>query len=126
MTESNKLRYIHLVANHHLNTRIRQQSAAFVTGLSMLIKPEWTAMFSEEELQTLISGSKEGLNLGDLMAHSSFSGGYTADHPTIQMLWETIAAFDPSQQRAFIKFVTACSRPPLLGAHGGGRGRGRT
>lgn len=115
VTESNKVRYIHLVANHHLNGRIRQQSAAFLSGLQMLVKPEWTLMFSEEELQTLISGSREALDLRDLVAHSSYSGGYYPEHPTIRLLWEVVGAFPPAEQRLFLKFVTACSRPPLLG-----------
>ena len=30
-------------------------------------------------------------------------------------LWETLASFSAEQQGSFLKFVTSCSRPPLLG-----------
>lgn len=37
------------------------------------------------------------------------------DHPVVHCLWEALASFTPEEQRAFLKFVTACSRAPLLG-----------
>ncbi len=37
------------------------------------------------------------------------------DHPVVHCLWEALAGFTPEEQRAFLKFVTACSRAPLLG-----------
>jgi hypothetical protein len=30
-------------------------------------------------------------------------------------LWEAVRSFSPQQQRQFLKFVTSCSRAPLLG-----------
>lgn len=37
------------------------------------------------------------------------------DHPTIQMFWRVIEKFNDVQKRLLLKFVTSCSRPPLLG-----------
>ena len=31
------------------------------------------------------------------------------------MLMQALQDFTPDQQKAFLRFVTACSRPPLLG-----------
>jgi len=42
-------------------------------------------------------------------------GGYTSDHPAIVMFWRVIASFTDVQRRQLLKFVTSCSRPPLLG-----------
>jgi len=111
----NVVRYIHFMANHRLNVQLRAQSAAFLRGFQDLVKPQWIKMFDEEELQMLISGSLEGLDLKDLQTHSSYSGGFTAEHPVICWLWETLAAFDAQQQALFLRFVTSCSRAPLLG-----------
>ena len=44
-----------------------------------------------------------------------YSGGYSESHPVIQMFWDIMSGFDVEDQAAFLKFVTACSRPPLLG-----------
>eukprot|EP00878_Enallax_costatus_P044379 GHUV01052951.1.p1 GENE.GHUV01052951.1~~GHUV01052951.1.p1 ORF type:complete len:126 (-),score=22.05 GHUV01052951.1:22-399(-) len=43
------------------------------------------------------------------------SGGYHEEHPVIQTLWKAVRSFTPQQQRQFLKFVTSCSRAPLLG-----------
>lgn len=32
-----------------------------------------------------------------------------------QWFWEAIESFSPEEQGQFLKFVTSCSRPPLLG-----------
>lgn len=80
-----------------------------------LIEPGWMKMFNEEELQMLVSGSREALDLRDLQANAAYSGGYSIEHQVIVWLWETLASFTAEQQGAFLKFVTSCSRPPLLG-----------
>jgi len=42
-------------------------------------------------------------------------GGYTSDHRVIVMFWRVIDSFTDVQRRQLLKFVTSCSRPPLLG-----------
>ena len=124
VTKENVLQYTHLVANHRLNTCIRSQTAAFLMGFQELVRPSWLAMFNESELQVLLSGYEDTItvdgtstiiDMGDLLLNVGFSAGYDAQHPTILMLWEVIANFTPQEQRDFLKFVTACSRVPLLG-----------
>lgn len=46
---------------------------------------------------------------------SSSSGGYSATHPVIQIFWEVVEGFTDEEKRKLLKFVTSCSRPPLLG-----------
>eukprot|EP00898_Chlorokybus_atmophyticus_P000782 jgi/Chlat1/1704/Chrsp127S01928 len=115
VTNENKLHYIHKVADHRLNIQIRQQSAAFLKGFQDLIKPEWIALFGEDELQMLISGSESRVDIEDLKAYVNYSGGYHKDHSVIRHFWDVFASFTSEQQRQVLKFVTACSRPPLLG-----------
>jgi ubiquitin-protein ligase E3 C len=111
----NKLTYIHLVANYKLTQQMRAQCDAFLQGFHSLIRPQWVRMFSADELQQLIGGSPEGVSVADLRRWTSYSGGFTAEHPTVLLLWEVVAELAPPQQAAFLKFVTACSRAPLLG-----------
>uniref|UniRef100_A0A8D8U9V2 Ubiquitin-protein ligase E3C n=1 Tax=Cacopsylla melanoneura TaxID=428564 RepID=A0A8D8U9V2_9HEMI len=115
VTNVNRIEYIHLVADYYLNRRIRAQCNAFKQGLSDVIPPAWLQMFNSRELQTLISGAEIRVDLEDLRAHTAYLGGYTSDHATIQMFWEVVNKFTDSQRRALLKFVTSCSRPPLLG-----------
>lgn len=72
-------------------------------------------MFNENEIQLLISGSLESLDVDDLRSNAHYSGGYHADHPVIEMFWEVLKSFSLEHQKKFLKFVTGCSRGPLLG-----------
>eukprot|EP01018_Ginkgo_biloba_P026105 Gb_04194 [translate_table: standard] len=115
VTNANVIMFIHLVANHRLNSQIRNQSSYFLRGFQQLIQSEWIGMFNEHELQLLISGSLEGLDVDDLRSNVHYAGGYHEKHPVIEIFWEVIKKFNLEQQKKFLKFVTGCSRGPLLG-----------
>ena len=115
VTAANRGRYVHLMAYHLLHRQIKKQSAAFVSGFRSLIDPEMLRVFAPAELRLLISGAGGGLNVADLAACTVYSGGYSAEHPAIAMLWRILNGFSPDDQRAFLRFVTACPNTPLLG-----------
>ena len=72
-------------------------------------------MFDTKELQILLSGAQTPIDLDDLKKHTVYSGGYTYDHPVIQTFWEVVSQFEEVEKRKLLKFITSCSRPPLLG-----------
>ncbi|THG14289.1 hypothetical protein TEA_021874 [Camellia sinensis var. sinensis] len=76
VTNENVITFIHLIANHRLNSQIRQQSSHFLRGFQQLIQKDWIDMFNEHELQLLISGSLDGFDVEDLRAHTNYAGGY--------------------------------------------------
>lgn len=115
VTPSNRIEYIHLVADYKLNRQIRAQCNAFKQGLANVIPLDWLQTFSNKELQVLISGAEIPVDLEDLRHHTNYSGGYTPDHPTIKIFWQVMDGFNDNQRRQLLKFVTSCSRPPLLG-----------
>ena len=43
------------------------------------------------------------------------TGGYNLDHPIIKIFWDIVDSFTEKQKRLLLKFVTSCSRTPLLG-----------
>jgi len=114
VTADNVLRYKNLVSDYWLNRRIQQQSQAFMRGLSDLMDQEWLRMFSPEELQMIISGSVQPVDIQDLRRHCVY-GGYTPDHESVQLFWRVVEKFTPKQREELLLFVTSCSRPPLLG-----------
>jgi len=44
-----------------------------------------------------------------------YAGGYHPSQTIIQWLWDVVEEMTPDQQRKFLKFMTSCSRQPLLG-----------
>lgn len=68
----------------------------------------------QAELQVLLGGASVPIDLDDLRANTVYAG-YTEDESTVQNFWRALSSFDNEQRMKFIKFVTSCSRPPLLG-----------
>uniref|UniRef100_A0A1A9WVS9 HECT-type E3 ubiquitin transferase n=1 Tax=Glossina brevipalpis TaxID=37001 RepID=A0A1A9WVS9_9MUSC len=115
VTNSNRIEYIQLMADYKLNIQIRRHCVAFRKGLSNVLPVEWLYMFSNKELQILISGAEIPIDLDDLKRNCKYGGDYNPEHPSIVAFWSALESFDDLQKRQLLKFVTSCSRPPLLG-----------
>jgi ubiquitin-protein ligase E3 C len=116
VTNKNKLRYIHLVAKHHMSDRIKSQSLAFGLGLHEVIPKEWLQIFNEQELQVLISGASGGrVDVGDMKRNARYQGGYSSIDVNIIRFWRVVESFDVKEQALLLKFTTSCERPPPLG-----------
>nr|CAB3267459.1 ubiquitin-protein ligase E3B [Phallusia mammillata] len=116
VTNENRIMYIHTLAHYRMHTQIQQQTRAFVRGFRSVISPQWTSMFSAPELQRLISGDNVDMDLADLKKNVVYYGGFHSRHRVVLWLWDILERdYTPSQRSAFLKFVTSCSRPPLLG-----------
>ncbi|XP_007900039.2 ubiquitin-protein ligase E3B [Callorhinchus milii] len=112
----NKISYIHLMAHFRMHTQIKDQTAAFIRGFRSIINPEWLRMFSTPEVQRLIAGDNAEIDLEDLKKQTVYYGGFHGSHRVITWLWDILAHdFTPEERAMFLKFVTSCSRPPLLG-----------
>ncbi|XP_055601145.1 ubiquitin-protein ligase E3C [Uranotaenia lowii] len=115
VNSSNRLEYIQLMADFKLNKQIRWQCLAFRQGLANVLPIEWLYMFSNKELQVLTSGAEIPVDVNDLRINTRYGGDFTLEHETIQLFWKVVEEFDDIQRRQLLKFVTSCSRPPLLG-----------
>jgi ubiquitin-protein ligase E3 C len=71
-------------------------------------------MFNQQELQILLGGIDSPIDLQDLRAHTKYGSSYGDKEPTIQAFWKVVGSFNQEQKRGLLRFVTSCSRPPLL------------
>jgi ubiquitin-protein ligase E3 C len=117
VTKENVIQYIHLVSHQKMNVRGSRQTLAFLHGFRDIIPAQWVRLFSAYELQKLISGDDavKGIDVQGMMSVMRYSGGFHPSQPIVQWLWEVVDAMTPDQQRKFLKFMTSCSRQPLLG-----------
>lgn len=134
VTRANCIEYIHRVAHYRLNRQIERQFQAFRQGLSAVIPVQWLGLFNQRELQVLISGAEVPIDVSDLRRHTTYSGEsmaiptvmvpllpsppigeFTPEHEYVQMFWDVVSEFGQEQRQQLLKFVTSCSRPPLLG-----------
>ncbi|ELT93611.1 hypothetical protein CAPTEDRAFT_162148 [Capitella teleta] len=116
VTNENKINYVHLMAHFKMHSQIKDQTSAFIKGFRAIINPDWLAMFSTNELQKLISGDNADVDLDDLRKHTQYYGGFHNNHRVVSWLWDILDKdFNPKERSLFLKFVTSCSKPPLLG-----------
>lgn len=114
VTTTNRLNYIHEVANFKLNQCLYLPSKHFLEGLHRIIDRKWLNMFDPYELQMLISGGENTVNLEDWKNNVSY-GGYFDDDITVKYFWEVVEEMDSKERGRLIKFVTSVSKAPLLG-----------
>uniref|UniRef100_A0A5K4F0J4 HECT-type E3 ubiquitin transferase n=1 Tax=Schistosoma mansoni TaxID=6183 RepID=A0A5K4F0J4_SCHMA len=115
VTEENRVEYVHLIANYKLNKMIYPQVRAFTAGLNDVIPIDWVRLFDAEELQTLISGADMVIDVDDLRQHTFYIGNSINYTETLDCFWLVLKNFNESDKRSFLRFVTACSRPPMFG-----------
>uniref|UniRef100_A0A6U6CBM7 HECT-type E3 ubiquitin transferase n=1 Tax=Odontella aurita TaxID=265563 RepID=A0A6U6CBM7_9STRA len=117
VTRRNVIRYVHLVAHAKLNASTSLQTRSFLRGFRDLVPPSWVRLFNPRELQRLIGGDDtvRGIDVDGLKRVTQYSGGYHPSQPIMTWFWEVLEEMSPQRQRAFLKFVTSCSRQPLLG-----------
>jgi ubiquitin-protein ligase E3 C len=74
-------------------------------------------LFSAYELQKMISGddSIRGIDVGNLKRAMQYAAGYHPAQPVVHWFWEILEEMSAEQQRLFLRFMTSCSRQPLLG-----------
>jgi len=68
----------------------------------------------QSELQTLIGGAHQALDIEDLRRHTKYTLYKDSDR-AIQWFWEVVEEMTPQQHRDLLVFATSCSRGPLLG-----------
>lgn len=115
VTNENKLQYVHAMADYKLNRQMRPLINAFSRGLSDLISPTWLSLFNAREFNQLLSGGEHDLDVDDLKVNTRYTGGFTENSRVIKNFWEVVKEFQPQERCALLKFVTSCSRGPLLG-----------
>ncbi|KAI3447523.1 hypothetical protein Pfo_004188 [Paulownia fortunei] len=115
VTNTNKLQYVHAMADYKLNRQILPFSNAFYRGLTDLISPSWLKLFNASEFNQLLSGGDHDIDVDDLRKNTQYTGGYSEGSRTVKLFWEVFSGFEPRERCMLLKFVTSCSRAPLLG-----------
>ncbi|KAF9982370.1 hypothetical protein BGZ75_006242 [Mortierella antarctica] len=115
VTKDNRINYIFQVSDYKLNKQIQDQSRAFIEGFRSIIPQPWISIFSPQELHRVMAGEDVDFDVQDLRAHTDYQNGYFDQHPVIRNLWSVLDDFSSEEKRAFLKFVTSCSKPPLGG-----------
>ncbi|KAL6710863.1 E3 ubiquitin-protein ligase tom1 [Coniothyrium glycines] len=113
VTEDNKHEYIRLITEHRLTGAVREQLEHFLKGFHDIVPAELVSIFSEQELELLISGLPD-INVDDWKNNTEYHN-YTAASPQIQWFWRAVRTFEKEEQAKLLQFVTGTSKVPLNG-----------
>ncbi|KAJ8961181.1 hypothetical protein NQ318_008862 [Aromia moschata] len=104
VTNENRLEYIQRLADLKLNAQLKKQCAAFREGLNSVVPLMWLELFNHKELQVIIGGDTQEIDLSDLRAHTVYGGEFTTDHPTVILFWKIVHKFTDTQRKQLLKF----------------------
>lgn len=76
MTTYNRLEYIHKLADLKLNQQIKKQCSAFRQGLDSVVPLLWLKLFNHQELQIIIGGDTQEMDVNDLKTHTVYGGAF--------------------------------------------------
>lgn len=113
VTEENKHEYVRLVTEQRLTNSIRSQIDAFLEGFHEVIPRSLIQLFSEQELELLISGLPD-IDVDEWKNNTELQG-YSSGDPMIQWWWRAVRSFDQTQKAKLLQFITGTSKVPLEG-----------
>jgi len=122
VTNDNKQDYVDKLASFKMSTTISEQIKAFLTGFYEIIPRYLVTIFTESELEILISGLSE-VDVEDLKANTVLQG-YQASSPQVMWLWRVLLEMTSEQRSSFWQFCTGSCKVPaggfkfLEGQHG--------
>ena len=117
VTKQNVNEYVELYVQYLLIYSIQSQYDSFAKGFKTVISERILKLFRPEELDLLISGSTEPIQLEQLEKQLIYEGFTKQDH-TIQNFWSVVKSWSPQMQRLLLKFWTGSGRIPITGFSG--------
>ncbi|ERT03450.1 hypothetical protein HMPREF1624_01765 [Sporothrix schenckii ATCC 58251] len=113
VTEENKHDYVRLVVEHKLLASVKDQMSEFLKGFHDIIPAELISIFTEQELELLISGLPD-IDIDDWRGNTEYHN-YNSAAPQIQWFWRAVRSFDKEERAKLLQFVTGTSKVPLNG-----------
>ena len=119
VTNKNRREYVELYIHYLLDTAVARQYEPFKRGFFTVCGGNALSLFRPEEIELLIRGSDEPLDVATLRAVAVYDGwgeGCQAlEDPVIEWFWATFASADSKNQRKLLSFITSSDRIPAMG-----------
>jgi E3 ubiquitin-protein ligase HECTD2 len=121
VTNSNRREFVDLYVHYLLDTAVARQYEPFKRGFFTVCGGNALSLFQPEEIELLVRGSDEPLDIASLRAVATYEGwpkveGPPEQQPQVTWFWEFFARITPADQRKVLSFITASDRIPAMGA----------
>ncbi|KIX05548.1 uncharacterized protein Z518_06420 [Rhinocladiella mackenziei CBS 650.93] len=121
VTNSNRREFVDLYVHYLLETAVARQYEPFKRGFFTVCGGNALSLFRPEEIELLVRGSDEPLDITSLRAVATYEGwpkneGPPDQQPQVVWFWEFFARVSPADQRKILGFITGSDRIPAMGA----------
>jgi len=120
ITNANRREFVDLYVRYILDTAVTRQFEPFKRGFFTVCGGNALSLFRPEEIELLIRGSDEPLDISSLQAVSSYENwgkDFAPEaEPVVQWFWHTFRNANPKDQRKLLSFITGSDRIPAMGA----------
>ncbi|KAH8899525.1 HECT-domain-containing protein [Thozetella sp. PMI_491] len=120
VTNANRREFVDLYVRYLLDTSVAKQFEPFKRGFFTVCGGNALSLFRAEEIELLVRGSDEPLDIGSLKVAAQYENWGVPDpahrEPTVMWFWETFERASPQDQRKLLSFITGSDRIPAMGA----------
>ena len=119
VTNSNRREFVDLYIQYLLDTAVARQFEPFKRGFFTVCGGNALSLFRPEEIELLVRGSDEPLDVASLRAVAIYENWGTQQQaeaePAVKWFWDTFATADATDQRKMLSFITGSDRIPAMG-----------
>ncbi|TVY94218.1 putative E3 ubiquitin-protein ligase [Lachnellula willkommii] len=120
VTNANRREFVDLYVRYLLDTAVARQFEPFKRGFFTVCGGNALSLFRPEEIELLIRGSDEPLDIASLRAVSICENwgvpNASETEPVVSWFWESFQNANPKDQRKLLSFITGSDRIPAMGA----------
>ena len=120
VTNSNRKEFVDLYLKHILDTSVTRQFEPFKRGFYTVCGGNALSLFGPEEIELLVRGSAEPLDVQALKAVAIYDGWGAHSVPendiVVKWFWSFFERQTPLDQRKLLSFITGSDRIPAMGA----------
>jgi E3 ubiquitin-protein ligase HECTD2 len=120
VTNANRREFVDLYVRYLLDAAVVRQFEPFKRGFFTVCGGNALSLFRPEEIELLIRGSDEPLDIASLRAVASYENWNVPNaaetEPVVQWFWESFQTASPKDQRKLLSFITGSDRIPAMGA----------
>ncbi|KAJ9613984.1 putative E3 ubiquitin-protein ligase [Cladophialophora chaetospira] len=121
VNNSNRREFVDLYVHYLLDTAVARQYEPFKRGFFTVCGGNALSLFRPEEIELLVRGSDEPLDIASLRAVAAYEGwpkeeGSPEHQAQVVWFWDFFARVAPPDQRKILSFITASDRIPAMGA----------
>lgn len=121
VTNANRREFVDLYTQYLLDSAVTRQYEPFKRGFFTVCGGNALSLFRPEEIELLVRGSDEPLDISSLRAVAVYEGWPDGNkepekQPQVRWFWDFFTRASPAEQRKILSFITGSDRIPAMGA----------